>query len=90
VIDANGTHTQVLPEQKWTSTEFGTGIVKPISIENIYRNDAFVLMNTQQDIVHLQDAVMNHADNIDIEKAKREILASLPIPGTDETSIFFS
>lgn len=90
VIDGSGVVTHVEPETKWTSTEFGTSAIKPINISDIYENNPFALMNTQEDIVHLQDAIKNYSGSIDVAKAQKEILASLPTLGTEESISFFS
>lgn len=90
IIDASGTITQVQPENKWVGTELWEGVVNPINIEDAYKNDAFALMNTQEDIIHLQDAITRFSDNIDVAKAEREILASIPKSGSPEFNEFFS
>lgn len=90
VIDGSGVLTHVEPETKWTSTEFGTSAIKSVNVSNIYENDPFVLMNTQEDIIHLQDAIVNYSGSVDVNKAQKEILASLPILGTEESISFFS
>lgn len=90
VIDASGSVTRVTPENKWIGTEFGTSYVKSINVDDIYENDAFALMNTQEDIIHLQDALVNHSGSIDSERVQREILASIPPLWTEESIAFFS
>lgn len=90
VIDGSGVSTHVEPESKWVSTEFGTNAVKAINIKDIYENDPFALMNTQEDIVHLQDAIKNYSGSIDVVKAQKEILASIPTLWTEESISFFS
>ncbi len=90
IIDASGTVTHVQPENKWVWTELWDGIVNPINIEDAYKNDAFALMNTQEDIVHLQDAITRFSDTIDVSKAEREILASIPTIWSNESTEFFS
>lgn len=90
VIDGSGVLTRVLPENKWIASEFGESVVKPINIKDVYESNAFALMNTQEDIVYLQDAIENFSGSIDIEKAQKEILASIPELGTEESTVFFS
>lgn len=90
VIDSSGVTTHVLPESKWTSSEFGNSTIKPINVEEVYKNNPFILKNTQEDIVHLRDAITHFSGSIDLDKAQKEILASVPKLWTEESIEFFS
>ena len=90
VTDSSGVTNHLKPENKLIGTEFGEVIVRPININDLYKNDAFALMNTQEDIVYLQDSINRFSGSIDLKKVEWEILASIPAIGSNESAIFLS
>ena len=61
-----------------------------MNISEAYKNDVFALKSTQEDIVHMQDAIVSYSGDVDIAKAEKEILSSVPSMGTLEFATFFS